>query len=78
MPEKMDKHQLDALLSELSNETVGHAGSELSKQRADSMQFYLGEPFGNEVNGKSETQGDMIRIIKEKAQHEENSFNPDC
>lgn len=50
----MDKHQLDALLSELSNETVGHAGSELSKQRADSMQFYLGEPFGNEVNGKSQ------------------------
>ena len=32
----------------------------------------------NEVNGKSETQGDMIQIIKEKAQHEENSFNPDC
>ena len=32
----------------------------------------------NEVNGKSETQGDMKTIIKEKVQHEENSFNPDC
>jgi len=53
MPEKMDKHQLDALLSELSNETVGYAGSELSTQRADAMKFYLGEPFGNEAEGKS-------------------------
>jgi len=54
MPEKMDKHQLDALLSELSNESVGYAGSELSTQRADAMKFYLGEPFGNEADGKSQ------------------------
>tara|TARA_B110000902_G_scaffold245237_1_gene299202 strand:- start:860 stop:2923 length:2064 start_codon:yes stop_codon:yes gene_type:complete len=53
MPEEMDKHQLNALLSELSNESVGYAGSELSTQRADAMKFYLGEPFGNEAEGKS-------------------------
>ena len=54
MPEKMDKHQLDALLTGLSSESVGYAGSELSTQRADAMKFYLGEPFGNESDGKSQ------------------------
>ena len=32
----------------------------------------------NEVNGKGEGKGDVMQIIKEKGQHEENGFNPDC
>jgi hypothetical protein len=53
MPEKMDKHDLDALLSTLSSDAIGYAGSELSNQRADAMKYYMGEPFGNEAEGKS-------------------------
>jgi len=41
------------LESEIQNAT-GHMNSELSGQREDAMKYYLGEPFGNEIDGRSE------------------------
>ena len=47
----------DELLSNLRNELTGSLGYNdqvLSNQRTRAMQYYLGEPFGDEVDGSSE------------------------
>ena len=51
---KMTENELASHLeSEIQNAT-GHMNSELSGQREDAMKYYLGEPFGNEIDGRSE------------------------
>ena len=53
-PKKITNNELAAQLeSEIQNAT-GHMNSELSEQREDSMKYYLGEKFGNEIDGRSE------------------------
>jgi len=47
----------DELASKLSNEiesATGNFNTELSSQREEAMKYYLGEPFGNEIEGRSE------------------------
>ena len=47
----------DELASKLSNEIESASGdfnTELSEQRENAMKYYLGEPFGNEIEGRSE------------------------
>lgn len=54
---KTKKMTDDELASKLSNEIESASGSfntELSEQREDAMKYYLGEPFGNEIEGRSE------------------------
>jgi len=50
---KTDSELAAHLESEIQNAT-GHMNSELSSQREDSMKYYLGEKFGNEIDGRSE------------------------
>ena len=51
---KMTEDELAAHLEiEIQNST-GHMNGELSSQREDAMKYYLGEPFGNEIDGRSE------------------------
>ena len=53
----MAKMTNDQLASKLSNEidsATGNFNTELSEQREQSMKYYLGEPFGNEIEGRSE------------------------
>ena len=53
----MTKMTNDELASKLSNEiesATGNFNTELSEQREQSMKYYLGEPFGNEIEGRSE------------------------
>ena len=53
----MAKMTNDELASKLSNEieaATGNFNTELSEQREQSMKYYLGEPFGNEIEGRSE------------------------
>jgi len=51
---KMTESELIAYLGSELNSATGHMNSELSKQREDSMKYYLGEKFGNEIDGRSE------------------------
>ena len=47
----------DELASRLGNEieaASGNFNTELSHQREEAMEYYLGEPFGNEIEGRSE------------------------
>lgn len=51
---KMTEDELLAYLSSEIESSSGHMNSELSSQREESMKYYLGEPFGNEIDGRSE------------------------
>ena len=57
MVKKYKKMTEDELIAKLSSEiesSTGHMSSELSHQREEAMKYYLGEPFGNEIDGRSE------------------------
>ena len=51
---KISDSELAARLSAEIEQATGHMNSELSNQREDSMKYYLGEKFGNEIDGRSE------------------------
>ena len=54
MAKKMTKDELVAQLSTEIESASGNFNTELSAQREQSMKYYLGEPFGNEIEGRSE------------------------
>lgn len=53
MPERMSRTELNVLLDTLMGESSGLTGSTIAEQRAKAMEYYLGEPFGNEVQDQS-------------------------
>ena len=56
MAKKPRKLTEDELVSQLNSEiqgATGYANTELSNQREESMKYYLGEKFGNEIDGRS-------------------------
>jgi len=53
-PKNMSNDELASHLSQEIEQATGHMNSELSSQREDSMKYYLGEKFGNEIDGRSE------------------------
>ena len=53
-PKKLSDDELASHLSSEIEQATGHMNSELSSQREDSMKYYLGEKFGNEIDGRSE------------------------
>lgn len=55
MPDKkkLTDSELRALLDDEIRGAVGYASSELSQQRQTALEYYYGEPFGNEVEGRS-------------------------
>ena len=53
----MEKYTDEEILSKIDNEeqiAYGINDSQLSAERAEAIQYYLGEPFGNEVEGRSQ------------------------
>ena len=53
-PKKMTEDELASKLSQEIEQATGHMNSALSGQREDNMKYYLGEKFGNEIDGRSE------------------------
>ena len=51
---KISNDELASQLSQEIEQATGHMNSELSSQREDAMKYYLGEKFGNEIDGRSE------------------------
>jgi hypothetical protein len=49
----MTEQELKALLDAEERNAVGYLSGELSQARTKAMDYYLGEPFGNEVEGES-------------------------
>ena len=54
MSKKMNDSELLNFVSSQIEASSGHMNSELSSQREDNMKYYLGEKFGNEIDGRSE------------------------
>jgi hypothetical protein len=50
---KMDDYKLNSIISSEITDSLNHFDSEFSQGRIRAMDFYLGEPFGNEVEGRS-------------------------
>ena len=50
---KFSDSELVALLNSEESQAVGFYGGEVSEQRRKAMQYYYGQPFGNEVEGRS-------------------------
>jgi len=53
MADQMDDYQLSSIVSNEITDALNHFDSEYTEQRLRAMDFYLGEPLGNEVDGKS-------------------------
>lgn len=49
----MDDNRLMAIVKTQIDNATGNMGGEISEQRRQSMEYYLGEPFGNEIDGRS-------------------------
>ena len=50
---EMDEYQLSSIVSSEITDALNHFDSEYSQERIRAMDFYLGEPFGNEIEGRS-------------------------
>lgn len=50
----MDEDYFRAIVASEIQNAVGFLGGELSEQRRQAMEFYYGEPFGNEREGRSQ------------------------
>jgi hypothetical protein len=49
----MTESELKSILATEIADSLAHLGGELSEQRRKALRYYLGEPFGNEVEGRS-------------------------
>ena len=54
MAKKMTNDDLTSHLSSEIESASGNFNTELSEQREQAMKYYLGEKFGNEIDGRSE------------------------
>jgi hypothetical protein len=54
MSEQMDEYQLNSIVSSEIRDSLNHFDQEFSQERIRAMDFYLGEPMGNEVEGRSQ------------------------
>lgn len=50
---KMDDYQLNSIVTAEIRDSLNHFDSEYSQERIRALDFYLGEPLGNEVEGRS-------------------------
>ena len=50
---EMDEYQLSSIVSSEITDALNHFDSEYSQERIRAMDFYMGEPFGNEIDGRS-------------------------
>ena len=62
---KLSKSKLLALISQEISNSLGFYSSDLSKQREDALKYYLGEPLGNEVEGRSSVVSqDLLEVVE--------------
>lgn len=66
----MDDETLSALINNKVNNAIGGYDSSLSTERGDAMDYYLGEPLGNEVEGRSHVVSTDVSDTIERAMPE--------
>ena len=50
----MSEGELKGILNAKVTNSLGYYGGKLSKARVTALQYYQGEPFGNELDGRSQ------------------------
>ena len=50
----MNQNKLKALLESEIDASIGYVQSETTDQRQEALDFYLRQPYGNEVEGRSQ------------------------
>ena len=65
MAEEMDEYQLRSIVSSEITDALNHFDSEYSQERIRAMDFYLGEPLGNEVEGRSQVISTEVAILSD-------------
>ena len=62
---RLSKQKLLSLISQEITGSLGFYASDLSKQRENALKYYLGEPLGNEVEGRSSVVSqDLLEVIE--------------
>ena len=62
---KLTKTKLLALISQEITNSLGFYSSDLAKQRENALKYYLGEPLGNEVEGRSSVVSqDLLEVVE--------------
>jgi len=62
---KLSKSKLLALISQEIQSSLGFYASDLSTQRKDALKYYLGEPLGNEEEGRSSVVSqDLLEVVE--------------
>nr|BAR32776.1 portal protein [uncultured Mediterranean phage uvMED] len=62
---KLSKTKLLALVSQEVQNSLGFYSSELATQRKEAIKYYLGEPFGNETEGRSSVVSqDLLEVVE--------------
>jgi hypothetical protein len=51
---KMDDYQLNSIVTSEIRDSLNHFDSEYSAERIRALDFYMGEPLGNEIEGRSQ------------------------
>ena len=51
---KMNDEEVGQIVAREINDALNHYDSEFASDRIKALDYYLGEPFGNEVEGKSQ------------------------
>ena len=54
MAEKVTDLELRAIVNQEINNSLGYMGGNLSAQRKKSLEYYMGEPLGTEIDGRSQ------------------------
>ena len=61
----MDEFKLKAMISQEIDNSLGYYGGKLTEQRRKFLEYYLGEPYGNEVEGRSQvTSQDTLEVVE--------------
>jgi len=62
---KLSKSKLLALISQEISSSLGFYDSDLSTQRKEALKYYLGEPLGNETEGRSSVVSqDILEVVE--------------
>ena len=53
MADKVTELELKNIIGQEINNSMGYMGGNLSAQRKKSLEYYMGEPLGTEIDGRS-------------------------
>src|SRR6056300_220592 len=67
---KMDDYQLNSIVTAEIRDSLNHFDSECSAERIRALDFYMGEPLGNEIEGRSQViSTDVAAVIEQIMPH---------